>query len=58
MIGIREGTIIRHINWRPVDSVETFGELVGRFEPGDTAVFDVRLPSGVTARVPIEIPAR
>lgn len=50
------GSIIRHVNWRPVDSVERFAELVDRFEPGDTAVVDIRWPNDNRLRVAIEIP--
>jgi len=50
------GTIIRHVNLRPVTSVESFAELIGHFEPGQTAVFDIRFTNGVGARVAIEVP--
>lgn len=50
------GWIIQQVNLRPVNSVEAFSEIIGRFEPGQTAVFQIRFPDGTTLRAPIEIP--
>jgi len=53
---IVEGTIIRRINMRPVNSIADFEELIDRFEPGDTAIFDLREPGDIAVRVVVEIP--
>jgi serine protease Do len=51
-----EGTIIRRINMRPVNSIADFEDLIGSFEPGDTAIFDLREPGDIGVRVVVEIP--
>lgn len=58
LVGLQPGSIISHINWRRVESVDSFAELVNRFEPGETAVFNIRLPDGNSIRIPLEIPPR
>ena len=55
-LGLPPGSIITHVNWRRVESLESFSELVTRFEPGESAVFNIRLPSGNSVRLPVEIP--
>ncbi len=55
-IGNASGTIIQQVNLRSINTIEAFAEIVDRFEPGQIAVFDLRLPSGELRRVPIEIP--
>lgn len=50
------GWIIQKVNLRPVNSVEAFSEMIGHFEPGQTAVFQVRTTAGVIARIPVRIP--
>jgi len=51
-----EGTIIQRVNLRPVNSVQDFAEIVGHFEPGEAAVFELRFPSGGSLRLAVEIP--
>jgi serine protease Do len=55
-VGLRRGLIIQNVNLRPVNSVEAFSEIIGHFEPGETAVFQIRLTSGQTLRILVEIP--
>jgi serine protease Do len=55
-LGIVDGTIIRRVNLRPVNSVEEFGALIDHFEPGQIAILDLRFFNGVTIRVPVQIP--
>jgi len=39
-----------------VNSVEAFAEIIGHFEPGQMAVFQVRDTTGAIGRIAIEIP--
>jgi S1-C subfamily serine protease len=53
---IVEGTIIRRVNMRPINSIADFEQLIDRFEPGDTAILDLRDPRDLTIRLAVEIP--
>jgi len=53
---LRVGWIIQLVNLRPVNSVEAFAEIIGHFEPGQMAVFQVRDTTGAIGRIAIEIP--
>ena len=53
---IPDGTIIKQVNLRPINTIDEFAAIIAQFEAGQFAAFDLRSPDGTEGRWAVQIP--